>query len=159
MKRLMSVIFISLLVLTGCGSDPVHDELLNYINTDMKPLAAKEQKVLDDYDSVTGNNYTDDETLYNKLIDEILPEYRDFISELEGINIETKELSDIHEKYIDAANTQQQGLIKITDALEKQNIGLAAEANQMLTEGRKGLRDYQKEIKNLAKEHNVEFKN
>jgi Tfp pilus assembly protein PilP len=50
-----------LLLLSGCG-DPVQDDLLKYVNEDLKELAVLEEDAIAEYDSVTGDNYVDDYT-------------------------------------------------------------------------------------------------
>ncbi|MDZ5471331.1 hypothetical protein SM124_06180 [Bacillus sp. 31A1R] len=157
MKKVLFGLFTCLVILTGCFGNPVQDDLLNYINEEIQPLADLETKAMDAYDSVTGANYTDDQTTYNTIKDEVVPTYRDFIDKLEAIKPETEEVSKLHEQYIDAANMQHSAFIIILDALEKADTGLITEANDKLAEARKGIRSYQKDLEKLAEENNVEF--
>ncbi|MFE1242854.1 hypothetical protein ACFW35_01890 [Fictibacillus sp. NPDC058756] len=78
-------------ILSGCG-DPVQDELLNYVNEEMRALGDKEGEIVEKYADVTGLNYTDDATLYNALKEEIIPEYNVFIKDLEAVEIDSDEL-------------------------------------------------------------------
>ncbi|CAM5191932.1 hypothetical protein UACE39S_00783 [Ureibacillus acetophenoni] len=158
MKKLLSAIFtLALAVLVvGCSS-PETDELLNYINEEMLPLADKEEEIINEYDSVTGANYIDDYTTFIHLSDVVTPLYQDFIAEIESINFESSEIRDVHEIFIDAHNTQYNGIIKMISALENQDYDLAIEANEMLEEGRAGMRDYQYELQELAEKYNVEI--
>lgn len=158
MKKLLSTIFtLALTVLVvGCSS-PETDELLNYINEEMLPLADKEEEILNEYGAVTGANYVDDFTTYTHLADIVTPLYQDFIADIEAVEFKSSEIKDVHEIFIDAHNTQYNAIIKMLSALETQDYDLAIEANEMLEEGRAGMRDYQYELQELAEKYNVEL--
>ncbi len=138
-------------------SDPVQDDLITYINDDIPAVFELEAKAIGSYDRVTGVNYTDDFVLYDALNNEIIPTYNEFIKELEAIEMETDELRNIHEGYIKGANIQYNAFVKMVTALEEQDRQLIEEANSMLDQARKHMRDYQADIKKLAKEHDVEL--
>ena len=89
--------------------------------------------------------------MYDTMTSEVIPTYRKFVDELENIDVETDDLRKVHEGYIKAANTQYNAFIKIVSALEKQDRNLIAEANAMLDEARKGIRDYNAAIKSWLK--------
>lgn len=97
----------------------------------------------------------DDQTLYDKLSNDVIPTYKDFTEKLENVDIESDELADVHEKYIEVANIQYNAFVKMLDAIEKQDTGVISEANEMLSKARSEMRDYQKSLKKLAKEHDV----
>ncbi|MFB5676387.1 hypothetical protein ACE3NQ_08295 [Paenibacillus terreus] len=148
----------SLFAVTACGSDPVQDELVTYLNEGIQPLVEQESKITALYESVTGNNYKDDATLYYTLKDEIIPQYSDYISKIESIQTTTPEVREVHETLIKAANTQNSAFMTTLTALEAQDYAKAEEANAKLAEGRKLFRDYQSNLSSLASEHDVTFK-
>ncbi|QTC40333.1 hypothetical protein I7V34_14185 [Bacillus sp. V3] len=145
-----------LLLLSGC-SDPVQDDLLNYINEDLKDLTILEEEALAEYESVTGDNYEDDYTTYVHIKDVVMPAYKDFLDQLEEVKPATSEVQEIHELYIEAVNLQNNAFIKILAALEQQDYEMVADANEMLADGRAGIRKYTNELEKLADEHNVEL--
>ncbi|WCN36733.1 hypothetical protein [Aneurinibacillus uraniidurans] len=156
-RSIMLIGFLLVLFLVGCGQSEVSKDLQDYINNKLPELAKVETDAIRDYESVTGNNFKNDEITYNKLQDSVIPKYRDFIEKLEAIKPATKELQAAHEIYIQAANKQYSAFLQMSDALEKQDVGLLAQANDKLAEGRKGIRQWQTEIEALAKKHNVTF--
>ena len=159
MKGEVQNIFLGLILsigLSGC-SDPVKDDLLNYINEDLKELGVLEEEALAEYASVTGDNYVDDLTTYTHIEEVVIPLYSDFLEQLEEIDPETGEVKEVHEQYIKAGNPQNNAFIKILAALEEQNYDLVAEANEMLAEGRTEIRSFKKDLGKLAKEHNVKL--
>ncbi|BAU28922.1 hypothetical protein DFP93_103231 [Aneurinibacillus soli] len=153
----MSIGFLLALFLVGCGQSEVSKDLVDYINNKLPELAKVETDAVRDYESVSGKNFKNDEIMYNKLQDSVIPKYRDFVGKLEAIKPATKELQAVHEIYIQAANKQYSAFVQMSDALEKQDAGLLAQANDKLAEGRKGIRQWQTEIEALAKKNNVTF--
>jgi hypothetical protein len=151
------VLFPFVLLLAGCFSDAVQDDLINYANNEMITAAELEDTAISAYDNVSGANYTDDETMYAALVDVVIPNYNEFISELNDVNVKTDELREIHEIYIKGADTQYNAFVKITRALEEQDTSMIEEANGMLDEAKRNLRDYQHKLTNLASEHEVEL--
>jgi hypothetical protein len=156
-KYVLMSILCFIFILSGCG-DPVQDELLDYVNEEMPALGDKEGEIVGKYADVTGLNYTDDATLYNALKEEIIPEYNVFIKDLEAVEIDSDELRKIHEDYIEATNIQASAFLLIVTAIENQDSGMINEANEKLNTARKMMRDYNNEVKKLAKEHDVKLK-
>lgn len=157
-KRLLAVVmFVCVLLLAGCMGDAVQDDILNYVNEETTRAAELESKAIAAYEGVSGANYQDDQTMYDALVNEVIPTYSEFMNELEAVTIETDELKEIHEIYLKGADLQHQGFVKIVDALEKQDANIIEEANQLLNEGKKNIEDYQKKLDSLAKDHDVEI--
>jgi aspartate-semialdehyde dehydrogenase len=156
-KRLFALFILILLLLSGCSGDPVQDDLLNYVNKEIKNAGKLEAAAVSAYDGVSGANYQDDQTMYDALINDVIPNYSEFMKELEAVTIETDEVRAIHEIYLEGANIQFNAFAKIKQALEEQDANLIQEANDMLADARKHIRDYQTELDKLAKEHDVEI--
>jgi hypothetical protein len=156
-KRVLAVAVIGFfLVLAGCGG-PVQDDILNYINEELKTAQELEDKAVSAYEGVAGANYKDDQTMYDALVNVVVPNYTDLITVLEDIPIETDELQEIHDIYLSGAKVQLSAFEKIIEALEKQDSNLIEEANQLLEVGRLQIEDYNDKLDELAKEHNVEI--
>lgn len=156
-KVILCTILPIIFVLSACFSDPIQDDLMNYVNKEMTAAFELEATAVTAYDQVSGINYTDDVTMYDALVLTVIPTYNEFIKELNTIPIDTEELREIHEIYIEGADLQYNAFVKIVRALETQDPLLIEEANGMLEEARSLLREYQNEIDKLAKEHDVEW--
>lgn len=141
-------------------SNQVSDDLLDYINKQLPKVADNESKAVESYESVSGENYTDDESMYYEIRDEVVPVYRKFIDQLELISeeLETEEVQKVHEKYIEAANVQYAAFMLILSALDHQDYNEMAEANEKLDKGRKLMREYKSDLKKICKENNVDLK-
>lgn len=157
-KSLSVLILFALIILSSCQNDPIQDELLNYVNTEMITAHDLEKKAVTAYESVTGVNFTNDGVLYDTLQNEVIPTYEKFLKELHSVKLETDELKDIHDIYINAAETQYEAFGVIIEALEQQDPALVQEANALLEQGRDQINDYQSKLNALAEEHNVNLK-
>ncbi|WP_066249892.1 hypothetical protein [Neobacillus drentensis] len=158
-KRLFALIIPLILLLSGCSGDPVQDDLLNYVNKEMKEVGKLESTAVSAYEGVSGTNYQDDQTMYDALMKDVIPNYSEFVKELESVKIKTDEVREIHEIYIEGANIQMNAFAKIKQALENQDADLIQEANDMLADARSHIREYQTKLNKLAKEHDVDIKN
>src|SRR5882724_4886540 len=106
MKNLKPFIFI--LALAACSSDDVQKDLLNYINTELPKVSALEKEAVAAYESISGNNYTTDSTMYYTIKQTVLPKYEEFSSKLTAIQPATEEISAMHGEYIKAAGDQME---------------------------------------------------
>lgn len=156
-KRVLALmVFGCLLVLAGCGG-PVQDDILNYINKELKTAQDLEDKAVAAYEGVAGANYKDDPTMHDALVNKVIPNYTELINELESVSMESDELKEIHEIYLSGAKLQLNAFEKIKEAIEKQDSSMIEEANQLLEEGRLQIEDYNNKLDELAKENNVEI--
>lgn len=159
MRRAVSFVglFLLIVMLAGC-SNPVQDDLIQYSNESMPTLFLEEDSIISTYDSVVGPNFTDDSTTYYTLIDDVIPRYTDYIRDVEAVNIETKELQEVHEIYIDGLKEQHTAFLTLAEAIELGDFAKVDQANAMLAESQRLIDEYQKEIDRLASEHDVVFK-
>jgi polyhydroxyalkanoate synthesis regulator protein len=79
-KYVLASILFLIFILSGYG-DPVQGDLLDYVNEKMPSLGKEKIMIVEKYEDVTGPNYTDDQTLYDVLRSEFIPEYNKFIKE------------------------------------------------------------------------------
>lgn len=149
------VFLLSLFILAGCAKDPIQDDLMNYLNNDISKISSMEEDAAAAYASVTGNNYTDDQTMYDTLNSKVIPKYNELINKVSAIAPKTKEVQEIHKIYVNAAKTQMDGFKKILTALEKQDAGMIEDANKDLQKASSGMADYQAKLKELGSKHNV----
>jgi len=157
-KALLAIVFPFILLLAGCFNDPVQDDLLNYVNKEIKPAGKLEAAAVSAYEGVSGANYTDDQTMYDALTKKVIPNYTEFIKELDSVKIETDELRKIHEIYMEGAEIQLKAFVTIKQALEEQDPALVQKANGMLADAREHIQNYKSKLNKLAKDHNVKLK-
>lgn len=126
----------------------------DYVNS-VRTLAPEEERLIGIYDSVTGDNYSDDETLYAALTNQIIPGYLAFIDEVEAVMPRNSAIREVHEIYIEAINVQNGAFTLMLSALEQQDYEIITEANEKLTTARGLMRDYMYAVEDLAAEAGV----
>src|SRR5512133_2659081 len=109
MRPFISAITLAVLccsILAGCSKDPIQTDLINYINVEMPKVAPLESSAMDSYTGVVAENYKTDQILYDTLTVKVIPVYKEFAQKLEEIKPATKEVRELHEKWVAAANKQ-----------------------------------------------------
>ena len=106
------LIFIGILVLfSSCISDknyvggklisgPAATAIVNYVNQGLIPIAELEQRSLESYASVTGENATTDRKLFETLRDFVVPTYKRFVTGLKNIPIENQDVRQVNAIYM-----------------------------------------------------------
>ncbi len=125
----------------GLSANTTSTSDFNSYVTDVGALSSRESDILARYDSVSGDNYTDDATMYDVLV-ALVPDIRSFTTDLETIQPSDPALLELHNKYIQGWNDQYNGMTKIIGALENQDYSAMADANQLLASGRALIREY-----------------
>ena len=145
---------ILVIALFAC-QDNVQDDLLDYINNDVTEVGQLEDEVIALYEKArnSGNDYT----MYQILKNEVIPKSQELISKAEAIEVETEEVKEVHELFLDAINKEKQALTLMLSALENQDYTVMTQANEKLHESRRLKREYKASINKLAEEHNVEI--
>lgn len=147
----------TLTVLVGCSSDPVADDIKNYLNNQMEEPFELEVKVVQQLNEVLGTNYTNDEEVLS-MIDEVSYDYSSLVAQIEAILPNTRELKEIHELLIDGHTKQLSALLQLQMAYQLEDSELLYKASEKFNDGKSVLREYIIEFSELAKAHNVEIK-
>ena len=156
-KKLMylsGLLFICVVVASGCKNKQ-QTELIDYINKEIPPIAELETKVTDEYEAVSGDNFSNDQIMQDAILNEIIPNSSKLIDTAEAVVIVNKQLRDAHEIYIAAINKQHNAFNLIAKALDTADVEMVSKANILLSEARKGMRNFVSEINNLKMEYNV----
>ena len=119
-----------------------------YISS-VRSLVSAENSILKKYGSVTGENYTDDETMYVVLTD-LTAEVNRFITKIERIQPKNSTLRAAHNIYIEGWNLQFEAMLLTLEALEDQSYAGMARANKVLAQGRAKISEYRARIQKLG---------
>ncbi len=106
-----------------------------------KKLGATEAKLIKRYSDVTGNNYTNDATLY-RAVEKLMPDVNNFITKLEASTPSNTKLRNLHRIWIKGWNKQAEGMLLVLAALDAQDYAIMAKANAALASGRSILSQY-----------------
>jgi hypothetical protein len=119
-------------------ADESGGDLADY-SAQMSDLAAEEADLIDRYGAVTGENYTDDATMYDAL-SSLLPDVQIFIGKIEALQPPAQAAA-AHATWIEAWNLQSEGMTLAMAALDKQDYEVMTRANEKLADGRAMMRD------------------
>ncbi|MFB4212089.1 hypothetical protein ACE1TH_09220 [Shouchella sp. JSM 1781072] len=146
---------LSFLFISGC-SNHVQDDLIQYLNSDeMDALYQTELDIMANFDEVQGG--LEDTEAINFLNENIIAPYRDFITDLEAVDPDTTEVTNLHNQYIEGAMIRLDGYEQTAQFIESGEFADMEQANKLLDEASSIVLQYREELGLLAEEHNVEI--
>ena len=131
--------------------------ILQFINEDIYKVAEYEVVAFQSLASVSGVNYTDDQTVYRELTTITIPAYEKALNEAQAIETGIPELEEMANRVVTATQTFYDALILEKKAIEDQDEGLINESNAKMEEYYKLVDAYHSDMKLLAEEYNVTY--
>ncbi len=131
--------------------------ILQFINVDVAKVSSYEMEAFDSLARVSGENYTDDETMYLELVETTIPAYEKAITEANNIKVQGSELEEMKKQLVEATGTFYEALMLQKQALELQSEELMNESNQKLNEYFQLVDAYHLEIELLSKEYEIQY--
>ncbi|WP_461206825.1 hypothetical protein [Clostridium sp. DL1XJH146] len=156
MLVVISTVVLGVVMLTACGSDPVQDDLINYINNEVSTLVETENTVNSEYSAIMENSETTDVEFAAKLKDVVIPASEELVAKSKAIVPETEEVAAVHNKYVDAVIAQNEAFSLYLEAAENSDGAIADTANEKLAESNKLIEEFLSDLATLKEEHNVE---
>lgn len=162
-KKILSILLTTLMAfcLVGCGDNEQQTELLDYVNGDaFKEIVKVETEMVESYSSVSGDNYTSDDTMYKEIKDKTTVLAKELNDKALKISEDLKDekLIKVHKIYIDYTANFLSALNMMEAALDSQDMTKVSDANEKLNNANQKAIDYKTELKKLAKEYDVEIK-
>ncbi len=136
------LLFLSL----GCIDDENRKLVADYLNNDILRIYELEETAFKHYASVTGKNYTTDQTLYKILKSKVIPAHSRFVHLLEQIDPPNDDIGKLHRIYVQSAREFQTGFALLLAAVEKNDPALTQLANSHITKGRQKGEQWRKEF-------------
>ena len=156
MKKLLALLLMvvmSVTLLAGC-SDPVYDDLENFLNVEMKQVNADYTKITEEVGK--WETYEDDNAIKASVNDTLLPLVEASLTALKDINPETEEVKAIKDKYVKVMDTYKVAFETLAEGCETQDEATISTATEKLKEAVSLLDEYNKALEELAKEHGSE---
>lgn len=157
MKKLLALLLMlvmSVTLLAGCGTDPVYEDLSNYLNVEMVEVNAEYEKLTAEVG--TWETLEDDIAIKKSIDDTLLPLVNGSLEKLGGINPETEEVKAIKDKYVKVMDTYKVAFETLAEGCETQDEATINTATEKLEEAVSLLDEYNKALEELAKEHGSE---
>ena len=151
---LLLMVIMSVTLLAGCGTDPVYEDLSNFLNVEMVEVNAEYEKLTAEVG--TWETLEDDIAIKKSIGDTLLPLVNGSLEKLKDINPETEEVKAIKDKYVKVMETYKTGFETISEGCETQDEATINAGSQKLEEAVELLDEYNKALEELAKEHGSE---
>jgi len=153
----LAVIVIAGVVSNACASDPVQEDLIDYINNQVPKFAAVASEIVNDHNAVSGKNFQDDAALYKALQGKILPECRKMEIILKEVSPKTPEIRKLHALYVEAYQHEYRGFLLIKTAIEKRDSGIIPTANVEFKKMKQLQQKWREQLDRLNKKHNIDL--
>ena len=134
--------------------DLVKLDFYNYYEK-MKKILTLEQEAITAYSNVTGDNYKDDTTFYNALVNVVIPKYQAVLEQVMNISPTTQEVINIHRLCIESVNLHLQAFQTYKMAVAKQDKDLRNKGNQKLSLGKQKAQEFAIKFKELSKRPHI----
>ena len=151
---LLLMVVMSVTLLAGCGTDPVYEDLSNYLNVEMVEVNADYEKITAEVG--TWETLEDDNAIKKSIEDTLLPLVNGSLEKLTEINPATEEVKEIKDKYVKMMDAYKASFEILAEGCETQDEATINAGNEKLEEALELLDDYNKALEDLAKEHGSE---
>ncbi|KZE63738.1 hypothetical protein AWM68_11525 [Fictibacillus phosphorivorans] len=133
------------------------EAILQFINVDVARVSSYEMEAFDSLAKVSGENYTDDETMYLELVENTIPAYEKALAEVKNIEVQGQELEEMKKRLLVATETFYEAILLQKQALEQQSEELMVESNFKLEEYIQLVDAYHLELELLSLKYKVEY--
>lgn len=133
------------------------EAILQFINVDVARVSSFEMEAFESLASVSGENYTDDETMYLELVQNTIPAYEKALAEVSNIDVQGQELEEMKKRLLEATETFYEAILLQKQALEQQSEELMVESNYKLEKYFQLVESYHLELELLSKKYEVEY--
>ena len=157
MKKIFALLLMAVMsvtLLAGCGTDPVYEDLSNYLNVEMVEVNADYEKITAEVG--TWETLEDDNAIKKSIEDTLLPLVNGSLEKLTEINPATEEVKEIKDKYVKVMDTYKVAFEALSEGCETQKNETINAGTQKLEEAVELLNEYNKALEELAKEHGSE---
>ena len=151
---LLLMVVMSFAILTGC-SDPVYDDLDNFLNVEMTEVNADYEKIKAEI--ATWETLADDAALAKSLNEVLIPLVDSSLEKLENINPATDEVKDVKEKYVDVMEAYKEGFTALAEGCVTQDEATIKKGYESAGKAVELLDVYNNALEELAAEHGGEI--
>ncbi len=157
MKKLFALLLMvvmSITLLAGC-SNPVYDDLENFLNVEMKEVNADYVKITTEVG--TWESLPDDVALAKSINDTLLPLVDGSLTKLGDITPATEEVKELKEKYVKVMEAYKAGFEALAEGCKTQKDETINAGNESLGKAVDLLNEYNTDLEALAKEFGAEI--
>ncbi|WP_066495240.1 hypothetical protein [Abyssisolibacter fermentans] len=147
-KISLLLVILTITMLSGCY-DNTKKAFDKYLNTDLKPLIGMQNEVLIIYENLLQTKDLNAKKMQDSLDEKIIPQYEKFVTKLEGISSEAKEVNKVHKILVTGAKKQLEVFITLRDGLSNNDTDTIYYAEELLKESKKYMENFNENINEL----------
>lgn len=152
MKKILVLslaVIMSVILLAGC-SDPVYDDLENFLNVEMTEVNANYEKIKAEAGS--WEELEDDAAIEASLNDVLLPLVNDSLEKLGKINPQTDKVKEVKAKYVKVMETYKEAFSEMLDGIRELDEEKMIAGSEKLNNGFTLLEEYNAALEAVAEE-------
>lgn len=164
MKKILLILFILIFTFSGCQDNTdnkmkqeIELELTTYINNDLESIVSLEKETVASFNNFESDDNNTSDQLIDFLENSIIPQYREFLRDLSEINLETKEIQNAHNYYIESAKFQLDAFTFYLEGLKEFDYSKIEKVNFLIKESRKNLNLYKNELKSITERYEINY--
>lgn len=143
--------------LSGCTDKASQEEIINYVNVEQPKFLEVQNEMLSSYNSVIGDNYTNDLVTYEELETNTVPLLNDLQEKVNALEIKNEDLKEVHKIYIEYTRSFKNSVISLMSAIEDQDTSKTIDSNNYMYEAQDYAKDYDDKVMELCKKYNITF--
>lgn len=169
MKKKIYVMFMLLAMLftvAGCGKEnkenvseevSVQDDIVNFVNVELAGIMTYRDTAIESYNSYFMEESVNVSDFLTELEAAAIPNMESFVSELEKIQVETPEVQELKDMYLESANMQLEAMRMVVTAIKEENPDYLAEADILISGAGDIMIQYESKLKLLCIDYDVDI--
>jgi hypothetical protein len=144
-----------LLLMAGCNSDPVKDDIVSYSKKAVPAINRFDEEIAKKMDEVSREN--DRAAFLNKIRNEMVPLLKDVRARIEAEKPKTGELQEVHQLYAGMLSTMEGGMNSLAESIETNNQVVYRDSIEKINSCQQTVNRFKAAFKELARKHDVEL--
>lgn len=150
-KILLFCVVLGVILLTGCGKkDQIKLDIYQYLNTDVKPIAAMHNDASAAYNAYMDKEDGNAEQLLSCLSDEVIPAMEQVAHSLGELSYDSREVNTYVTEYKTVVEQEIEALLAVVSAVQNHSEEELAEANAKIHETMQAMDNYQTGVRTFA---------
>lgn len=169
MRKKIYVMFMMMTMLfafSGCGKDKdenvseevsVQDDIVNFVNVELAGIMTYRDTAIESYNSYFVEENVNVSEFLTELEVAAIPNMESFVSGLEKVQVDTPEVQELKDMYLESANMQLEAMKMVVTAIKEENPDYLAEADILISDAGEIMIQYESKLKLLCIDYDVDI--
>lgn len=148
--------------LAGCGKNKeedatakLRDEVVTFVNEDLASISAERDEAVAVYNNYFTSDNKEPDVFLDSLNNDAIPKMQSFIDDLNAIETESDEVTNLKNLYLQGSQKQLDAMNKVAQAITEENTDYLSEADDDIAESKSYFTQYESALKLLAIDCNI----